>query len=158
MKKFWNSLTWYEVLTAVMGLLILVAAFVTWWFGDRTLKWAVDVAAPTCLAWGALSIILLWAQLRAAYSQERAEQVWKRVMCLHQHFHDVPRLELTDAVRGYLRELGVQSPPSAYSPLTPADQHFCWRTFFRFPCLAQSLAPALEHGAAIDCEQTGGQE
>lgn len=119
MKELWDRLKWYEVLTGAMGLLILLAAFVAWWFGDRTLKWAVDIAAPTCLAWGALSIILLWAQLRAAHGQERAEQVWKRVMCLHQHFHDVPRLELTDAVRQYLRELGIHSPPSAYSPLTP---------------------------------------
>lgn len=119
LKDLWDSLKWYEVLTGALGLLILLGAFATWWFGDRTLKWAVDVAAPTCLAWGALSIILLWAQLRAANNQELAEQVWKRVMCLHQHFHDVPRLELTDAVRNYLRELGIHSPPSAYSPLTP---------------------------------------
>lgn len=75
-------------------------------------------SSPTFLAFGALSIVLLWAQLRVSTNQEREENIWKRVVCLNEHFHDGPRLELTEAVREYLRELGIHAPPSAHSPLT----------------------------------------
>lgn len=84
------------------------------------MRWAVDVASPTALCLGALSIILLWAQLRSVSRQERQEGIYKRIMCLHEHFHDVPRLDLTEAVRKYLySELSIHSPPSAKNPLTP---------------------------------------
>lgn len=117
---FWRRLDvkWHEIVTAIIGALIFFAAFLAWWFGDRNLKWAVDLAAPTCLAWGALSIILLWVQLRSASRQERDEAVWKRVEYLHEHFHDVPRLQVTEAVREYLCELGIHSPPSAHNPIS----------------------------------------
>lgn len=117
---FWRRLDvkWHEIMTAIIGALIFIAAFLAWWFGDRNLKWAVDIAAPTCLAWGALSIILLWVQLRSASRQEKDEAVWKRVEYLHEHFQDVPRLAVTEAVRGYLCELGIRSPPAAHNPIT----------------------------------------
>jgi hypothetical protein len=108
----------YERLTALTAIAILAISALAWWCGDRDLKWAVEISEPAFLALGALSIILLWAQLRAAHYQEIEQNVWKRVMCLHEHFKDVPRSEATEAVREYLRGLGVLNPPSAYHPLT----------------------------------------
>lgn len=120
---YWHRLgvKWYEVITAVTGSVILVAAFLAWWFGARSLQWAVDVTSSAALALGALSIILLWAQLRSTSRQERQQGIYKRIMCLHEHFHDVPRLHLAETVRVYLyRELAIHSPPSARNPLTRA--------------------------------------
>jgi hypothetical protein len=109
---------WYERTVAVCGALILALAGLAWYFGDQTLKWAIEVSEPTFLAFGALSIVLLWAQLRSAGIQEREQNVWKRVVCLHEYFSDVPRMNRSEDVRKYLRELHVEKPPSAYYPLT----------------------------------------
>jgi hypothetical protein len=123
--NFWRriNLKWYEIITAVLGLLILIASILAWLVGTRNLESALKIAEPAFLAAGALSIVLLWAQLRSASNQERNENIWKRVVCLHENFRDVPRIELAEAVRNYFCELKIDSPPSAYIPVTERLSH-----------------------------------
>jgi hypothetical protein len=110
---------WYEKTTALAGLAIIALSIACWWFGPHTLEWALHISEPTFLAGGALSIILLWAQLRAASAQEHEENVWKRIVCLHEHFRDIPRSDRTEAVRKLLLEkFPGRERPSAHLPLT----------------------------------------
>ena len=113
---------WYEQTTVVAGLIVIVLSVTCWWYGPHTLEWAVHVSEPTFLAGGALSIILLWAQLRAASAQEHEENVWKRIVCLHEHFRDIPRSDRGEAVRKFLlTKFPNRERPSAYNPLTPSE-------------------------------------
>jgi hypothetical protein len=118
-KSNWQKMRWYERATALAGLTIIVISAAAWWCGPHTVEWAIHISEPAFLAVGALSIILLWAQLRAASAQEHEENVWKRIMCLHEHFKDIPRLERSEPVRKYLlTTFPNRAPPSAYFPLT----------------------------------------
>jgi len=117
-RALWKTLKWYERVTLRLAALILAAAAVAWFFGSETLEWAVHVSEPAFIAIGALSVILVWAQVRSASVLEREQNIWKRVLCMHEHFNDVPRPERAESVRRYLLEIGVTNPPSAYRPLT----------------------------------------
>jgi len=113
---------WYEKTTAIAGLVIIALSVSCWWYGPHTLEWALRISEPTFLAGGALSIILLWAQLRAASAQEHEENVWKRIVCLHEHFRDIPRWDRTEAVRKFLlTKFPNRERPSAYRPLTQSE-------------------------------------
>ena len=121
-KSIWQRMRWYERVTALTGLTIVAISAAAWWCGPHTLEWAIHISEPAFLAGGALSIILLWAQLRAASTQEHEENVWKRTICLHEHFKDIPRLERSEAVRKYLlATFPNRAAPSAYQPLTNAE-------------------------------------
>jgi hypothetical protein len=76
------------------------------------------------LGLGALSIILLWAQLRAANAQEQEanarekdNSTWKRVLTFHEHFDRVPSEPRAQALRQYLLELNITDPPTTYRPI-----------------------------------------
>jgi hypothetical protein len=121
----------YERAMALSAFLIFALGAAAWWYGPRTLDWAVRIAEPVFLGFGALSIILLWAQLRAANAQEREASVrqqeanareeensmWKRVLTFHEHFERVPSEPRAQALRQYLLELGITDPPTAYKPI-----------------------------------------
>jgi|GEM_PF-2419146 len=116
-RRIWRSLKWYERMITGAAALILISGALAWWFGERNVTWAVRVAEPAFMGLGALSIILLWAQLRVSNLQDEAENVWKRVVCYHNYFKELPQTARAEDLRKYFHELGIETPPSAYRPL-----------------------------------------
>jgi hypothetical protein len=117
MIRILKSLKWYEYAMGACGAAIFWLGYKAWQWGPHTVEWAVQVAEPLFLAVGALSIILLWAQMRAANAQERETGLWKRVLTFHEHFDRVPSEPRADALRRYFIELGIADPPTAYHPI-----------------------------------------
>lgn len=115
--SIWRSFQWYERGIVGAGVFLLLLSVAAWWCGTRNLEWAVHVAEPMFLAFGALSIILLWAQLRITNIQDRNSNIWKRVVCYHEYFKELPQTSRAEELRRYFHELGIEKPPSAYHPL-----------------------------------------
>lgn len=44
--------------------------------------------------------------------------MWRRVLCFHEHFQNVPAPERTKGLRELLSEMSITDPPSAYLPLS----------------------------------------
>lgn len=124
--KRWVSLRWYERWVVITAVLIILLALLAWFYGVHSVDRAAAIAEPMFLGLGAVSLILLWAQLRAATNQDNAANIWKRVVCLHEHFGEVPRAEYAEALRRYLHELGIREPPNAYCPLEPEIVERIW--------------------------------
>lgn len=110
------SLRWYEVTVVALAMAVFVAAGLAWRLDpERGLNRAVEIAEPTFVALGTLSVFLLWVQMRQA-------NTWNRVTTYHQFFPEFPATAKREAVRkGFGRVLGYSHPPTFYRPISGAD-------------------------------------
>ena len=113
----WLTLKWYERTVASCAVAIVILGAIAWLLGPLSIDRAIQIVEPVFIGLGALSIILLWAQVRISNMQEQEANIWKRVVSRHDYFSQVPRTDRAEAVRKYFKELGINRPPSAYHSL-----------------------------------------
>lgn len=111
-KRLCQTFKHYEWAMGFAAVAIIAAGVTAWFFSEhRSIAEAVHIAEPVFLGMGALSIILLWAQLRET-------NVWNRLLSYHQFFEEVPKTPLSDGVREALTAMGIEKPPTAYMPMS----------------------------------------